>query len=82
MWLGLQDPGRTESTVGEVISAIRAQERDLIAHSATDLTDDDLVAALASVDGLRVAVCRRVQPVDPVAASALPRREVAGSPAT
>ena len=38
VWLGLQDLGRTESAVGEVISANRAHERELIAHSVPDLT--------------------------------------------
>lgn len=74
VWLGLQELGRTEVEVGEVVSAIRAHELDLLTRSEPQLTDDDVVAVLALVDGLRVTLCHRTQPLDPLGADPLAAR--------
>ena len=80
VWLALQELGRTEEEVAVVISDVRAAERTLVAHSHPELTDDDVVFVLALVDGLRTAVCQHGHLVEPAAARAMLRHEVAARP--
>jgi AcrR family transcriptional regulator len=68
VWLALGDTARFDDGLAEIVTDFRDEERHLLHRLRPDLAADGLDAAMALVDGLRVAICLRHRPLSAVTA--------------